>query len=148
MDKGKQMEAYFQTMAFSLGLYLARPFMHNTWTPAVLVGVGIRSWTDKNIRTEWIIMSVHVVKKHRVYKWHTYNKVITTMVIRPLDDPSNSHIVFKLRSPICRFPEGYMIVCGIAQKPSNGFIHAPFWQCLVPTVWLERVRNLGPPDWW
>ena len=35
-------KAYFQTIAFSDALYLALPFMHSSWTPDVLRGVGIR----------------------------------------------------------------------------------------------------------
>ena len=34
---------YFHTIAFSLDLYLAFPFMHTTCTPAVVGGVGIRT---------------------------------------------------------------------------------------------------------
>lgn len=33
---------YFQTIAFSLDLNLALPFIHTTWTPAVVGGVGMR----------------------------------------------------------------------------------------------------------
>lgn len=35
---------YFHTMAFSLALYFAFPFMQMTCTPLVLRGVGIRTW--------------------------------------------------------------------------------------------------------
>lgn len=35
---------YFQTMAFSLALYFAFPFIQMTCTPLVLRGVGIRTW--------------------------------------------------------------------------------------------------------
>lgn len=38
------MYTYFQTMAFSLALYFAFPFMQMTCTPLVLRGVGIRTW--------------------------------------------------------------------------------------------------------
>lgn len=38
------MLTYFQTMAFSLALYFAFPFMQMTCTPLVLRGVGIRTW--------------------------------------------------------------------------------------------------------
>lgn len=38
------MLSYFQTMAFSLALYFAFPFMQMTCTPLVLRGVGIRTW--------------------------------------------------------------------------------------------------------
>lgn len=38
---------HFQTMAFSLALYLAFPFMQITCTPLVLRGVGIRTWGHK-----------------------------------------------------------------------------------------------------
>lgn len=37
-------QTYFQTMAFSLALYLAFPFMQITCTPLVFRGVGIRTW--------------------------------------------------------------------------------------------------------
>lgn len=36
-------KTYFHTMAFSEALYLALPFMHISWTPEVLSGVGIRT---------------------------------------------------------------------------------------------------------
>ncbi len=36
---------HFQTMAFSVALYFARPLEHITWTPLVLFGVGIRTST-------------------------------------------------------------------------------------------------------
>lgn len=35
---------YFQTMAFSLALYFAFPFIQMSWTPLVFRGVGIRTW--------------------------------------------------------------------------------------------------------
>ena len=35
---------HFQTMAFSLALYFAFPFIQMTCTPLVLRGVGIRTW--------------------------------------------------------------------------------------------------------
>lgn len=37
---------HFHTMAFSLALYLALPFMQITWTPLVLSGVGMRTWSN------------------------------------------------------------------------------------------------------
>lgn len=36
-------KTYFQTMAFSLALYFAFPFIQITWTPLVFNGVGIRT---------------------------------------------------------------------------------------------------------
>lgn len=39
---------HFQTMAFSLALYLAFPFIQITCTPLVLRGVGIRTWGVDN----------------------------------------------------------------------------------------------------
>lgn len=39
---------YFQTMAFSLALYFAFPFIQMTCTPLVLRGVGIRTWTAES----------------------------------------------------------------------------------------------------
>lgn len=44
---------YFQTMAFSLALYLALPFIHNTCTPLVFNGVGMRTCMGRdNMRYE------------------------------------------------------------------------------------------------
>ena len=37
---------HFHTMACSLALYLALPFMQITWTPLVLSGVGMRTWSN------------------------------------------------------------------------------------------------------
>lgn len=42
------MLTYFQTMAFSLALYFAFPFIQMTCTPLVLRGVGIRTWTAES----------------------------------------------------------------------------------------------------
>jgi hypothetical protein len=38
---------YFQTMAFSLALYLALPFMQITCTPLVFNGVGMRTYKHR-----------------------------------------------------------------------------------------------------
>lgn len=44
------MFTYFQTMAFSLALYFAFPFMQMTCTPLVLRGVGIRTCKAQSVK--------------------------------------------------------------------------------------------------
>lgn len=41
--RGDAAATHFQTMAFSLALYLAFPFIQITCTPLVLSGVGMRT---------------------------------------------------------------------------------------------------------
>lgn len=43
-DCGKKHNTYFHTIAFSLALYLARPFIQITCTPLVFNGVGMRTY--------------------------------------------------------------------------------------------------------
>ena len=54
LSKSRENKTYFQTMAFSLALYLALPFMQITCTPLVFSGVGMRT-------CEWRIDTVVVV---------------------------------------------------------------------------------------
>lgn len=57
---------HFQTMAFSLALYLAFPFIQITCTPLVLRGVGIRTWggvkkKKKTFKNRYIFyMQLHI----------------------------------------------------------------------------------------
>lgn len=50
----------FQTMAFSLALYLALPFMQITCTPLVFRGVGMRTWN----REQLVNRSIIAIKKN------------------------------------------------------------------------------------
>lgn len=52
LQASPNMLTYFQTMAFSLALYFAFPFMQMTCTPLVLRGVGIRTWKAQSGKQE------------------------------------------------------------------------------------------------
>lgn len=53
---GNRLETYFQTIAFSLALYFAFPFIQRTCTPLVFRGVGTRTWIwcrDNEWQRDW-----------------------------------------------------------------------------------------------
>ena len=72
------------------------------------------------------------------------NKVITKMVIRPLDDCT--HCV-DLHSLICSLGKSCTIVYGITSQPANVFSNVHHLQfCQSPTSWLKFERGtLRPP---
>ena len=57
-------KTYFQTMAFSLALYLALPFMQITWTPLVLRGVGMRTWVVRTWKKTFSSVDPFPIYKH------------------------------------------------------------------------------------
>ena len=60
-DLDTLIDTYFQTMAFSLALYRAFPFIQITCTPLVFSGVGIRTYNDNKHKVVVVVRVVVVV---------------------------------------------------------------------------------------